>query len=95
MFLESRPRTVGWFFAIRREKDRTYPWTKLQIDAPQRGIDCTSTSIPLTNRARWSGSSNCGARRLPWRYQLDDDFIKLEDPDGNDFCVVQKSASEL
>jgi|SRR5262245_41326821 len=32
-----------------------------------------------------------GARRYPWKYQPDDDFIKLQDPVGNDLCVVQKS----
>lgn len=30
-----------------------------------------------------------GARRYPWRYRPDDDFVVLEDPDGNLFCVVQ------
>jgi catechol 2,3-dioxygenase-like lactoylglutathione lyase family enzyme len=30
-----------------------------------------------------------GARRYPWRYQPGDDFVVLEDPDGNLFCVVQ------
>jgi Glyoxalase-like domain len=35
-----------------------------------------------------------GARRYPWKCQPDDDFIKLQDPDGNDFCVVQKSDTE-
>jgi catechol 2,3-dioxygenase-like lactoylglutathione lyase family enzyme len=33
-----------------------------------------------------------GATRYPWRYQPDDDFVVLEDPDGNLFCVVQTSA---
>jgi catechol 2,3-dioxygenase-like lactoylglutathione lyase family enzyme len=32
-----------------------------------------------------------GARRYPWRYRPGADFIVLEDPDGNLFCVVQKS----
>jgi hypothetical protein len=32
-----------------------------------------------------------GARRYPWRYKPQDDFVVLEDPDGNLFCVVQKS----
>jgi Glyoxalase-like domain len=32
-----------------------------------------------------------GARRLPWKYGTNDDFIKLEDPDGNHFCVVQRT----
>ena len=30
-----------------------------------------------------------GATRYPWRYKADDDFVVLEDPDGNLFCVVQ------
>jgi hypothetical protein len=29
-----------------------------------------------------------GARRYPWRYGPSDDFVVLEDPDGNLFCVV-------
>ena len=31
-----------------------------------------------------------GARRYPWRYRTGADFVVLEDPDGNLFCVVQK-----
>lgn len=30
-----------------------------------------------------------GAKRYPWRYRPGDDFVVLEDPDGNLFCVVQ------
>jgi Glyoxalase-like domain len=30
-----------------------------------------------------------GARRYPWRYQTDDDFVVLADPDDNLFCVVK------
>jgi catechol 2,3-dioxygenase-like lactoylglutathione lyase family enzyme len=33
-----------------------------------------------------------GATRYPWRYKPGDDFIVLEDPDGNLFCLVQKPA---
>ena len=32
-----------------------------------------------------------GATRYPWRYRPGSDFVVLEDPDGNLFCVVQKS----
>jgi len=32
-----------------------------------------------------------GATRYPWRYRPTDDFIVLEDPDGNLFCVVHKA----
>lgn len=30
-----------------------------------------------------------GAKRYPWRYPVDADYVVLEDPDGNLFCVVQ------
>jgi hypothetical protein len=30
-----------------------------------------------------------GATRYPWRYKPHDDFVVLEDPDRNLFCVVQ------
>lgn len=33
----------------------------------------------------------CGAIRYPWRHQPHDDFIVLEDPDGNLFCVIQNA----
>jgi catechol 2,3-dioxygenase-like lactoylglutathione lyase family enzyme len=33
-----------------------------------------------------------GAKRYPWRYRPGADFIVLEDPDGNLFCVVQVAA---
>ncbi|UCH38322.1 MAG: VOC family protein [Candidatus Bathyarchaeota archaeon] len=32
-----------------------------------------------------------GATRHPQTYEPDDDFIVLEDPDGNLFCVVNKN----
>ena len=31
----------------------------------------------------------CLWTKYPWRYGPDDDFVVLEDPDGNLFCVVQ------
>ena len=31
-----------------------------------------------------------GARRYPWRYEPGSDYVVLEDPDGNLFCVVQR-----
>jgi len=35
-----------------------------------------------------------GATRYPWRYKPDDDFVVLEDPDRNLFCVVQVPPEE-
>jgi Glyoxalase-like domain len=34
-----------------------------------------------------------GAHRYPWKYSPSADFVVLEDPDGNLFCVVQKDDS--
>lgn len=31
-----------------------------------------------------------GARPYPWRYRQGADYVVLQDPDGNLFCVVQK-----
>jgi catechol 2,3-dioxygenase-like lactoylglutathione lyase family enzyme len=33
-----------------------------------------------------------GANRYPWRYGPQADYVVLEDPDGNLFCVVDVSA---
>ncbi len=33
-----------------------------------------------------------GGRRYPWRYREGADFVVMEDPDGNLFCVVQKQS---
>jgi catechol 2,3-dioxygenase-like lactoylglutathione lyase family enzyme len=33
-----------------------------------------------------------GARHVDWRYPDNADYIVLADPDGNRFCVVQKTA---
>lgn len=35
-----------------------------------------------------------GATRYPWRYKPHDDFVVLEDPDANLFCVVQVPIDE-
>lgn len=34
-----------------------------------------------------------GARRVDWDYEDDADYVVLEDPDGNRFCVVDASES--
>jgi catechol 2,3-dioxygenase-like lactoylglutathione lyase family enzyme len=31
-----------------------------------------------------------GAQPVEWEYEADADYVVLEDPDGNRFCVVQK-----
>lgn len=33
-----------------------------------------------------------GATRADWRYGPDADYVVLADPDGNNFCVIQKNS---
>jgi catechol 2,3-dioxygenase-like lactoylglutathione lyase family enzyme len=35
-----------------------------------------------------------GARPYPWRYPRGADYVVLEDPDGNLFCVVEKRIAQ-
>lgn len=35
-----------------------------------------------------------GAKRYEWRYPAHADYVVLEDPDGNLFCVVEKTAQK-
>jgi hypothetical protein len=35
-----------------------------------------------------------GAKKYPWKYPKEADYIVLEDPEGNLFCVVQKDDIE-
>ena len=35
-----------------------------------------------------------GAKPYPWRYPENADYVVLEDPDGNLFCVVQKDSQD-
>jgi hypothetical protein len=35
--------------------------------------------------------TSVGATRYPWRYNPGSDFVVLQDPGGNLFCVVEKA----
>ncbi len=37
---------------------------------------------------------NLGARRYPWKYNAGADYVVLEDPDGNLFCVVEQGTED-
>ena len=56
-----------------------------------KGAGCTSISTQPTKRAEVERHGQARKPdRYPWRYAPEEgDFIVLEDPDGNLFCVVQ------
>jgi catechol 2,3-dioxygenase-like lactoylglutathione lyase family enzyme len=67
-------------------------------------VSLNRTSKPATSRSRlhldlYTDNQDAevkrlveiGATRYPWRYRPGADFVVLQDPDGNLFCVVQVS----
>ena len=82
--------TAGWYFAILREEVPTCLWRRFQnLSSPSaERAECTwiYTNDQQGEVERLVG---IGATRYPRKYSPDEDFIVLEDPDGNRFCVVQ------
>lgn len=81
-------------FVILRDPDRRGP--NLSIDqAPERRSGKRSwlhLDLYTTNqKSEVERLVALGARRYPWRYGPDPDYVVLEDPDGNLFCVVEVS----
>jgi hypothetical protein len=63
---------------ILREEDQICLWTKLRKGAREKGVEEEVERLV-----------KIGAARYPWRYEPNHDYVVLEDPDGNLFCVVQ------
>ena len=73
---------------ILNEKDRIFLCNELRNGVRAREVGCTLTS--MSNReSEVDRLIGIGATRYPWRYRPGSDFVVLEDPDGNLFCVVQ------
>ena len=67
-------------FQARQERRRGRSWLHLDVYASDQAAE-VERLIAL------------GATRYPWRYRPTADFVVLQDPDGNLFCVVQKTAA--
>jgi catechol 2,3-dioxygenase-like lactoylglutathione lyase family enzyme len=81
-------------FVILRDPDRRGP--NISIDqAPVRRAGKRSwlhLDLYTTNQElEVERLVGLGASRYPWRYGPDPDYVVLEDPDGNLFCVVEVS----
>jgi catechol 2,3-dioxygenase-like lactoylglutathione lyase family enzyme len=84
------PPNGGW--VILRDPDGTGPNISLDQTSEQRVGKRSRLHLDLytaDQTAEVERLVTIGARRYPWRYRPDDDFVVLEDPDGNLFCVVQ------
>jgi hypothetical protein len=64
-------------FQARDRRPRSRSWVHVDLYA-------------LDQEAEVQRLQKLGARRYPWRYPSEPDFVVLEDPGGNLFCVVAK-----
>ena len=88
MTQESLPTGAGWFFVTHSEEGRTFPCRVSESRSGKRSrlhLDLYATD----RKGEVERLVMIGATRYPWRYKPHDDFVVLEDPDGNLFCVVQ------
>jgi hypothetical protein len=94
-YVPTEPAKDGW--VVLRDPNGKGPNVSLDQVADRRSGKRNRLHLDLYTSDQESEAERLiklGAKRYPWKYQPDDDFIKLEDPDGNDFCVVQKAATE-
>lgn len=88
-YTPDRPLDGGW--VVLRAPEGDAPNLSLQ----ERDVPRTTRSwihLDLYTRDQKSEVERLvrlGAHRYPWRYEPDADYVVLEDPDGNLFCVVQ------
>jgi catechol 2,3-dioxygenase-like lactoylglutathione lyase family enzyme len=86
----------GGFVILRDPRGRGSNVSLDQAPAPRTGkrgwihLDLYTTAQP-TEVERLVA---LGARRYPWRYPPGADYVVLEDPDGNLFCVCDVPAAD-
>jgi hypothetical protein len=81
-------KTDGLFCAIRTT---TVPTYRCRLASPGRP---TGIHLDLCSPVRDEEVVQLvklGTRRYPWKYRPGADFVVLEDPDSNRFCVVERS----
>ncbi len=79
-------------FVILRDPDRNGPNISLDQSAVKRTGKRGWLHLDLYTTNQHNEVERLvqlGAKRYPWRYKPGADFVVLEDPDGNLFCVVQ------
>jgi len=82
--------TSGW--VVLRDPQGNGPNLSLDRVSERRSGKRSRLHLDLyTNnqKAEVERLTSIGATRYPWRYRPGSDFVVLEDPDGNLFCVVR------
>jgi catechol 2,3-dioxygenase-like lactoylglutathione lyase family enzyme len=92
-YVPKRPAEGGW--VILGDPERSGPNVSLDQCPEKRSGKRSRLHLDLYSEDQEGEVKRLveiGASRYPWRYRQGDDFVVLEDPDGNLFCVVQVSA---
>ena len=91
-YVPREPATGDW--VVLRDPDGNGPNLSLQRVPERRSGKRSRLHLDLYTNHRQEEVDRLikiGATRYPWRYRSGSDFVVLEDPDGNLFCVVQKN----
>ncbi|HZU14910.1 MAG TPA: VOC family protein [Chloroflexota bacterium] len=83
-------------FAVLTDPHRRWSNLSLQhTEEPKTGRNRLHLDLYSDDRdAEVARLESLGARRLPWDYPDDADFVVLADPDGNEFCVIQSAFTQ-
>lgn len=93
-YIPREPATDGW--AVLRDPGGSGPNVSLDRSPEERTGRRSRLHLDLytsEQEAEVTRLVELGASRYPWRYRPGDDFVVLEDPDGNLFCVIQVAKS--
>ena len=91
-YVPREPATSGW--VVLRDPQGKGPNLSLNRVSEKRSGKRSRLHLDLytNNReAEVERLTSVGATRYPWRYKPGSDFVVLQDPDGNLFCVVEKA----
>jgi catechol 2,3-dioxygenase-like lactoylglutathione lyase family enzyme len=93
-YVPREPARGGW--VVLRDPEGKSPNVSLNMNPEQRsGRNRLHLDLYTDNQVgEVKRLLKIGATRHPQTYEPDDDFVVLEDPDGNLFCVVQKNTGE-
>ncbi len=85
------PPRGGW--VVLRDPEGKGPNLSFQArEQPPKGRGWVHLDLYTNNRdGEVERLVSLGAARYPWRYRPGADFVVLQDPAGNLFCVVQKT----
>jgi len=83
-------------FAVLTDPRRRWSNISLQLtEEPKRRRNRLHLDLYAHDqRAEVARLEGLGARREPWEYREGADYVVMADPDGNEFCVIQRAFTQ-